>query len=151
MNVIQFLQPVNQGLRTVDRRSVLFRDLGKFVLGYKKGLREENTPAHDHTRPITMFTPTLKVSVVFRSTSRSLHSLDRFFRVGESVRASTRAALTRARSLAQHMGLFGTKRGKKTDLPDAVLKWTLWKKNFSRKASIRKKRPDFSFKVPGCT
>ena len=43
--------PVNQGLRTVDRRSVLFRDLGKFVLGYKKGLREENTPAHDHTRP----------------------------------------------------------------------------------------------------
>ncbi len=51
MNVIQFLQPVNQGLRTVDRRSVLFRDLGKFVLGYKKGLREENTPAHDHTRP----------------------------------------------------------------------------------------------------
>ena len=51
MNVIQFLQPVNQGLRTVDRRSVLFRDLGKFVLGYKKGLLEENTPAHDHTRP----------------------------------------------------------------------------------------------------
>ena len=42
-----------------------------------------------------------------------------------------------------------------TDLPDAVLKWTLctqkvrWKKkNFSRKASIRRKHPDFSFKVP---
>jgi len=44
-----------------------------------------------------------------------------------------------------------------TDLPDAVLKWTLctqevrWKKkNFSRKASIRRKHPDFSFKVPRC-
>ena len=122
---------------------------GNLYSGTKRAYEKRILPPMITRAPITMFTPTLKVSVVFRSTSRSLHSLDRFFRVGESVRASTRAALTRARSLNTWVYSERNAVKKLTSLMPSS-NGLCGKRISLERLLSRRKHPDFSFKVPRC-